>query len=145
MFRINLGAFALIAALAAPLAVSAQTAPIPPAGAPAAPVAPGATTTGPHNGHHRHHRRGFAHALRGLNLSDAQKTQISGIMKSARTNMQAGKAADPQTRRANMLALRQQIDGVLTPDQRTQLKANLSKERQNMKRDHGPAPAASPQ
>ena len=140
MFRLNLGAFAFVAALAAPLAASAQPAPIPSAVEPAV-----GAPAGSHSGPRGHHRRGFAHALRGLNLSDAQKQQISGFMKAARTNMQTAKTADLQTRRANMAALRRQIDGVLTPDQRVQLETNLARERGTMQRDHGPAPAASPE
>jgi Spy/CpxP family protein refolding chaperone len=141
VFRFNLGALALVAALAAPLAASAQTQPVPPA-APAA----GAPAAGAQPGHHHRHRSGFARALRGLNLTDAQKQQIAGIMKTARDNAaKDAKAADPQTRRANTLAVRQQIDGVLTPDQRAQLKANLSRARANEKPDHAPAPMTSPQ
>lgn len=139
MFRLNLGAFALAVALVVPLAASAQTAPVPPAGGPAA-----GAPAGPQAGYRGHHRKGFAHALRGLNLSAAQKQQIAGFMKAARTNMRSAGTVDPQARRANMLALRRQIDGVLTPEQRTQFQANLSRER-DMKRDHGPAPAALPQ
>jgi Spy/CpxP family protein refolding chaperone len=137
VFRPYFASLALVAALVAPVAASAQTVPAPSAAAPAAPAA---------GQHHRHHRngRGFGHALSGLNLSDAQKQQIAGVMKSNRTTMQNAKTADPAARKANRLALRKQIDGVLTNTQRAQLQENLSKER-HMKRDHGPAPIASPQ
>jgi Spy/CpxP family protein refolding chaperone len=63
------------------------------------------------------------HALRSLNLSDAQKQQIRGFARATRT---ADQNADPATKRANMQKLRAQIDGVLTPDQRTQLQAALA-------------------
>jgi Spy/CpxP family protein refolding chaperone len=142
VFRFNLGALALVAALAAPLAASAQTQPAPPA----APAAGASAAPGAQPEHHHRHRSGFARALRGLNLTDAQKQQIAAIMKTARENAAKDpKMADPQTRRANTLAVRQQIDGVLTPDQRAQLKVNLQRERSNAKPANGPAPAASPQ
>jgi Spy/CpxP family protein refolding chaperone len=48
------------------------------------------------------------HALHALNLSADQKRQIAGAM------------------RANQQALRRQIDAVLTPDQRTQLRTALA-------------------
>ena len=98
MVRHHLGALALLAAFAMPLAASAQTFPSAPgAAAPSARV-PGAAQ--------QRHRRGdpMMHAMRRLNLSDAQKQQIAGMMKT------------------NRLALRKQIEGVLTPDQRTQLR-----------------------
>jgi len=131
VFRNRLGVFALLAAFALPLAASAQTVP-----------APGAATPVPAmHRHHRHHNP-YMHAVRGLQLSDAQKQQIAGIMKSARGE---NKNADPQTRRANVRALHQQIEGVLTDDQRSQLHAKLSEARQHMARPGAPAPAASPQ
>jgi Spy/CpxP family protein refolding chaperone len=127
VFRFNLGALALAAALVAPLAASAQTAP-PPAAAPGAP-APGT--------HHHHHRGGMMHALRALNLSDAQKTQIAGIMKSARdAHKNQTTPPDSQTRRANMMAMRQQIDSVLTDTQRAQLTQTLKAQR-HMHKDGG--------
>ena len=70
------------------------------------------------------------HAMRGLGLSDAQKQQIAGILKSARGE---NKNADPQTRRANITALHQQIEGVLTDSQRSQLHAKLAQGRQNVR------------
>jgi hypothetical protein len=51
---------------------------------------------------------------------------------------------DPQTRRANALALRRQIEGVLTDAQRTQLRAKLAQARQRAKVS-APAPQTSPQ
>ena len=101
MYRLLSFAAALGAAglLLVPAAAPAQTAP----GPLAAPTAPAATAP---------HRRGqhgsrYMHALRTLNLTDAQKTQIRTIMRNQEQ------------------ALRAQIDGVLTPDQRTQLRSNL--------------------
>ena len=135
MFRHHLGALALVAAFALPLAASAQTVPAPGA-AVAAPAAPAAAP------HHRHHRNPYMRAMRGLNLSDAQKQQISGILKSAHGQ---NKGADPQTRRANMQALHQQIEGVLTDAQRSQLHANLAAGRQHMAKPNAPGQQAPPQ
>jgi Spy/CpxP family protein refolding chaperone len=138
VFRNHLGALALFAAFALPLAASAQTVPAPGASAQTVPN-PGASAPVP--AVHRHHNR-YMHTLRGLQLSDTQKQQIAGIMKNARG---ANKNADPQTRRANVRALHQQIEGVLTDEQRSQLHAKLAGARQHMARPSGPAPAASPQ
>jgi Spy/CpxP family protein refolding chaperone len=82
------------------------------------------------------------HAMRGLGLSAAQKQQIAGIMKSSHG---ANKTADPQTRRANAQALHQQIEGVLTASQRTQLHAKLAQGRPHRVKPNGPAPQAPPQ
>jgi len=82
------------------------------------------------------------HAIRGLGLSDAQKQQIAGIMKSWRD---ANKNADPQTRRGSVPALHQQIEGVLTASQRSQLHTNLAQGRQRGVKPNGPAPQAPPQ
>ena len=83
--------------LLVPAAAPAQTT----TGPLAAPTAPAART--------QRHAQGsrYMRALRSLNLSDAQKTQIRTIV------------------RNQQQALRTQIDGVLTPDQRTQLRSNL--------------------
>lgn len=142
MFQRHLGALALAVALIAPLAASAQTAPAP-APAMGAPVAPGAESQ---PRHHHHHRNGFMHAMRGLNLSDAQKQQLAGIFKSARDKRQqvaAGTKPDPATRHANMVAMRAQIDAILTDTQRAQLADNLKRERQQKRESR--APQATPQ
>lgn len=141
MFQRHLGALALVAALVAPLAASAQSNPVP-APAVAAPGAPGAPS------HHRHHRRhGFMQAMRGLDLSDAQKQQLAGIFKSARDKRQqvaAGTKPDPATRRANMQAMRAQIDAILTDTQRAKLADNLKRDR-HMKHGEGRTPQSTPQ
>lgn len=126
MFRHHIGALALLAAFALPLVASAQTVPAPGAAAPAPPAQ--------HQRHHHHNS--FLHAMGSLKLSDAQKQQIAGFLKSTRA---ANKGADRQTRRANMLAMRKQIDSVLSDDQRSQLRANLARERRH---DVTTAPAA---
>jgi Spy/CpxP family protein refolding chaperone len=124
---------ALVAALAAPLAASAQSAP-PPAPSPSA---------GPHGDWHggrpRHHshRNPYLHALRSLNLNDAQKQQV-------RTAFQQMREADRAAMRANAEKLRGQIDAILTPAQRTQLRTTLEQERmRHQRRDEG-APQATP-
>ena len=134
MFRNQLGALALVAAFVLPLAASAQTAPQPGV------AAPHAAQQRPH---HRGHRRSpYLHAMRGLHLNAAQRQQIAGILKSSRA---ANKGVDPQTRRANMQAMRRQIDGVLTPDQRTQLQAKVAQARRHFTQPNRPAPQAPPQ
>jgi Spy/CpxP family protein refolding chaperone len=124
VLRLSFGALALAAALAVPFVVSAQSAPPPAAG-----QAQGAPAAGA--AHHRHHAGNrYMRAMRGLNLSDVQKSQIRGIMKSARqANAGNGQALDPQTRRQNMIAMHQQIERVLSDTQRAQLHATLRAQR----------------
>lgn len=132
MFRHHLGALALLAAFVLPLAASAQALPAPGAAAPAPPAQ-----------HQRHHRQNpYLHAMRNLNLSAAQKQQVAGFMKSTR---EANKGADPQTRRANMLAMRKQIDSVLSDAQRSQLRANLARSRRHAVKTAPPAPQGATQ
>lgn len=100
-------ALGVAAMLIAPAATFAQTAPAPytaPSGA-AAPSARG------------HHRGGsqYMRALRSLNLSDTQRQQIRSYM------------------RASAQQLHTQIDGVLTPAQRTQLRSTLQQPRAQVK------------
>lgn len=137
MFRHHLGALALLAALALPFTATAQAIPAPGAVAPgvSAPV-PGAA---PHRGHHRGNR--YMRIVRELALTDAQKQQIAGILKNARS---ATPNADPQTRRANARAMRGQIEAVLTDAQRAQLHAKLAQERSRVN-PNGAAPQARPQ
>jgi hypothetical protein len=93
---------------------------------------------------HRHHHNRYMHAMRGLGLSAAQKQQIAGILKNARTQREQRQAADMQTRRAGAQALRAQIEGVLTASQRTALHAKLAAGRRGAK-PNGPAGQAPPQ
>jgi Spy/CpxP family protein refolding chaperone len=109
-----LGAVALAAALVLPVAASAQTpAPLPPA--------PGAAVPG-QPGRHGHHHGGLRAALRGLNLTAAQSSQIQTLIAQTR---EANRNADPATRKANRQALRAKVEAILTPAQRTQLQAAL--------------------
>ena len=112
-------AAALSAAVVVPTAALAQDAP--PPGPPNGPPAMSAPAR-PH-GHHRHNR--FMHALRSLNLSDAQRAQIRDAVRQTR---QANQNADPQTRRANIHAMRQQVEALLTPAQRAQFHAALRRQ-----------------
>jgi len=124
-------------------------------------TAPDATTTG---GKHwyRHHggmRGGFlVHALHQLNLTDAQKQSVHGIIANARTQFKAQRQSagspnfaalanpgdpnhaaalqDMQSRMtANLQAreqVRQQIYGVLTADQKTQLTSIIAAKQAKM-------------
>ena len=113
----------LAGSLLAGSAAVAQTAPPSPAAADAsgAPASMGA---------HPHHKNKMMSALRELNLSDDQKTKIKGFMTAYRSSRSS---ATPETREA----LRGQIEGVLTSDQRTQFEAQ-------MKPHMEPAAAPSP-
>jgi Spy/CpxP family protein refolding chaperone len=125
---------ALVSALAVPALALAQQAPPPGAPAPAASAAP-------HHHGHRHHSA-YMRALRSLNLSDAQKQQIKAAFQQSR---QANQNADPATHKANSEKLHAQIDGILTPAQRTQLQTTLKQERNQQKRPGmGVSPAPSP-
>jgi Spy/CpxP family protein refolding chaperone len=72
----------------------------------------------------------FGEMLAKLGLSDAQKAQIKGIMKSARDQNQ--NVTDPEQRRANFRAAFAKVETVLTPAQRDKLKQL----RAQMKHDH---------
>jgi Spy/CpxP family protein refolding chaperone len=110
-----LGAAALAAALVLPAAAFAQTpAPLPPA--------PGAAVPGQPGRHGHHHGGGLRAALRGLNLTPAQSSQIQTLIAQTR---EANRNADPATRKANRQALRAKVEAILTPAQRTQLQAAL--------------------
>lgn len=112
MFRSRLiAAAALAAALAAPAAAFAQTPP------PAAPAA------------HRHHHNPMRTALRQLNLSPAQQSQLDGVFAQAKQMREANRNADPAARKANRDAFRAKIDAILTPAQRTQFHASLAQMR----------------
>lgn len=77
--------------------------------------------------------------LRGITLSDAQMTQIKGIVEPYRAAHPRGGAPDPSGRKA-MVA---QVMGVLTPDQQAQFKANMAKMRHHREGDEA-QPNASP-
>lgn len=118
-----LAATALVTALCgASAAAQAQAAPaLSPASAPsAAPFA------------HKHHRSRLARALRSLDLSSAERAQIRTILGNARQAKQSG---TPLPHRQVL----SQIEGVLTPAQRTAFEAALA----HPVRIH-PQPAATP-
>lgn len=119
-------------ALALPLAATAQTTP---STQPAAGAAEG----------HHHHRGGFGgRALKGITLSDAQKAQMKQIRETYRAAHPEGSTPDPSARKA----MREQMLGVLTADQRAQYEANVKQmrnERKNEPPQGGPfAPNPSP-
>lgn len=124
-----LAAAALAVACALPAVAFAQTAPAP------------APLTSPMPGKHGHHghRGGYMRVLNTLGLSAAQKQQIQTAMQQSR---QANQNADPATRKANREKLRAQIDGILTPDQRTRLQAALAQQRAQRRTMQG-APGAT--
>jgi Spy/CpxP family protein refolding chaperone len=84
------------------------------------------------------------HRFDDLNLSDQQKSQIKTLMQNYRQAHPRGSAPDPDARKQ----LRDQINGVLTPDQQTKLKADEAKfraQRQgNATTNVPPAPTATP-
>jgi Spy/CpxP family protein refolding chaperone len=132
-------ALAFVALLAGPLTAGAQTPPPAPGGSPAPAM----------HSHHRHHRHSdaFSHALRTVTLTPAQQTQIAAFR--AQTK-KADVNADPATRKANMAKLHDQILGILTPAQKTQVTTamqNFSHRRYTegaVKGSAQPAPTASP-
>jgi Spy/CpxP family protein refolding chaperone len=106
----------------APIAACAQQANQPPA--------PGtqAQSPGQWQGRHgRHGRHGFMRMMRGVNLSDQQKTQIRQIVQQFRQSHPRGSRTDPQARRQAREQLRRQIMNVLTPAQRSQVQKNLGR------------------
>jgi Spy/CpxP family protein refolding chaperone len=131
MFRSTIALAALtVAFAAAPAVVSAQT---------AAPADSAAAVTPTH--HHAHHR-----LLRGITLTDSQRTQLKAIrakygpqLKQAR---QAHDSATMQQLRGQMIG---EVRGVLTPDQQKQLDTNLAKLKARRESKSGtPAPAPAP-
>ena len=84
------------------------------------------------------------HRFSDLNLTDAQKSQIQTLMQNYRQAHPRGSTPDPDARKQ----LRAQIDAVLTPDQRAQLKADEAKMRAqrqgNDTNNPPPAPGATP-
>jgi Spy/CpxP family protein refolding chaperone len=127
--------FLVVAAiLAVPLMVDAQTTPAP------APAASGAPMTGPGH-HHRRHRDALMHALQSLDLTDAQKQQVATFRSQERA---ANKNADMATRQANGAKMHDQIMGILTPDQKTQLQARMHHSMHSGPGMTAPAPSPSP-
>ncbi len=84
--------------------------------------------------------------LRGVNLSDQQKTQLKQIMQQFRQAHPKGSQTDPQARRTAHEQLRQQLMNVLTPQQRAQVQANMQqmRERRQHRGNGGQYPAPQP-
>jgi Spy/CpxP family protein refolding chaperone len=90
--------------------------------------------------HHGGH--GMMHALHGVNLSDQQRSQIKSLMQAYRQSHPASSQPDPQARKQ----LREQIMGVLTPDQQAQVKANMAQMRRQRQATTAPgSPPPNPQ
>lgn len=120
-----LAAVAIAATLVLPVAASAQTAP---ASAPAAVPVTGASPL-PGARHHHRHGGGFRRALHALSLSPAQQQQIDAVF--AQNRGANANVTDAATRKANRRKVRAQIEAILTPAQRTQLQAELQKNKQH--------------
>jgi Spy/CpxP family protein refolding chaperone len=75
------------------------------------------------------HRPRMGEMLKTLNLSDAQKTQIRGIIADARKAN--ADVTDRDQKRANMKAAYAKVETVLTPAQRDQLHAKMAAMRQD--------------
>jgi hypothetical protein len=132
---------ALLSALAGPLAAGAQTPPPPAAPNAAGAPAPDDTAAPPAAGHRHRRHPSFEHALRSVTLTPAQQQQIAGFRDQEK---QANLNADPATKRANAAKMRQQIIGILTPDQKTQLTAAMHRRPQQPPMAPPPGPAPSP-
>jgi Spy/CpxP family protein refolding chaperone len=113
---------ALALSFGAPLGAYAQQAP----NVPASP---------PQDTMQHRHGHGFMRMLHGVNLSDQQKTQIHQLMQQYRQAHPEGNQPDPQARKQ----LRDQVMGVLTPQQQAQVKANIAQMHANR-----PEPQATP-
>ncbi len=88
-------------------------------------------------------------AVRELDLSDSQRTQIQQLVQQYRQQYPKGSTPDPQARKA----LRDKIFATLTPDQQAQLQQHLAQMRAeraqqsagtNAPSASAPAPAPSP-
>jgi Spy/CpxP family protein refolding chaperone len=81
------------------------------------------------------HGQRFGQMLMTLDLSDAQKSQIRGIIASAR--QQNENVTDPQVKRANMRAAYAKVRAVLTAPQQAKLKSEMEAARaQRESADH---------
>ena len=115
----------------APLALAALVAGLPLASL-AQNVPPLTPVLAAHAAQGEHHRGGHGHMMKmlsELNLTADQQSKIDGYVAASKTSN--ANTTDPQVRQANRKALRDQIMGVLTPDQKTQLEAKMKAARQN--------------
>ena len=90
--------------------------------------------------------------LKGVNLSDQQKTQIQQIMQQYRQAHPQGSLTDPQARKQASQQLRAQLMNVLTPSQQAQVKQNMQqlREQRQQREQRGenepsPEPSESPE
>ena len=137
IFRSLLLPAAMSAALIAPVAVFAQQTNQAPA-----PGTYGTQSQGQWQGRRHGGRHGFMRMMRGVNLSDQQKTQMKQLMQQFRQAHPKGSPPDRQAR----IQLHQQMLNILTPQQRTQVQQNIQQMRQSRRErseQQGPAPEAS--
>jgi Spy/CpxP family protein refolding chaperone len=119
------------AVLGGPVGALAQT---PPAPSPDAVASPDAQP-------HRWHHESLLHALRALNLTPAQQSQVDGFRAERDT---ANRNADPLTRQANARKMRGEIMAILTPAQKAQLKTVMHSARRYPMGAASGAPDAAP-
>jgi Spy/CpxP family protein refolding chaperone len=103
----------LACSLVVPIAGLAQVTP--------APYPTSANATPPPGSRQHGHRGMFMEAMKGITLSDQQKTQIQQLMEQFRQQHPRGSPRDPQA----MKQFHDALFNVLTPQQQTQFKANL--------------------
>lgn len=135
---------ALGAALLAPVAVFAQQA----APAPANAQQSQGVYQGPMRGARHHRRHGFMRLMRGVTLSDQQKSQMKQVMQQFRQAHPRGSLKTAAERKQAHQQLRAQMMNILTPQQRTQVQQNMQQMRARWAQRHGqgaPNPQASPQ
>ena len=89
----------------------------------------GSTQAGPQSGTvgTHHHRGGMMGALRQLNLTQDQQSQIKTLMTNFHQAHPKGSAPD----KAAMEQLHQQVMAILTPDQQKQLQTIMQQQRQH--------------
>jgi len=131
-FRSLLVPAALATALAVPVAGFAQVQPSP------APLGQ------PNQGQRHHGGFGFMRAMRGLNLSTQQQSQIQQLVQQYRQTHPRGSTPDPQSRKD----LRTKVMAVLTPAQQAQLKTQMEQRQSQSGRERNgnrfPRPSPSP-
>jgi Spy/CpxP family protein refolding chaperone len=89
----------------------------------------------------RHHGGfGFMRAMRGLNLSAQQQSQIQQLVQQYRQAHPKGSTPDPQSRKD----LRTKVMAVLTPAQQAQLKTQMEQRKAQFGRERGNRPQPSP-
>jgi hypothetical protein len=120
---------ALLAALALPIGASAQVAPQP------------ATGQGQQRSPGQRQYQRWMRRLSGINLSQQQQQAVQSALSAYAAQHPAGSPKDPQATHA----LRSQIYSILTPDQQTQLHAQMQAMKQQQHAMQGQAQGQPPQ